>query len=177
LTDRPGWIRLKGQKRLEAARLAAEPNQLLQKFPAPDFSATARVQFTPGDSTSAGGLIISGISGLLINKDDHGMQLQRITGVSTARSGASGGGNEQREDHVDATLIDIAGFEQGNIWLRVEVKSPDANCTFSFSTDGKQFTPVGPVYRATNAGWMGAKVGLICVGEGAQLDCDSFIVE
>jgi beta-xylosidase len=174
LSDRPGWIRLSGIARVDGGKqLAGMPNQLLQKFPAPDFTATAKVEFKPGAEGSAGGLIVSGFSGLMITKTGEGLELQRITGVSTARSGASGGGNEQRPDRVEAA----ARVNDGPIWLRVRVTAPDSMCTFSYSTDGQHFAPLGSDFQAVFAGWMGAKMGLLCAGEGAQLDCDSFIVE
>jgi beta-xylosidase len=175
LTSRKGWIRLAGQPRpADSKQLAAMPNQLLQKFPAPDFTATAKLEFKPGASDeSAGGLIVSGFSGLLIKKAANGLDIHRITGVSTARSGASGGGSEPAPDRVEAT----ANVPAGPVWLRLKVTGPDSLCTFSFSSDGQHFTPLGSEFRAIFAGWMGAKMGLVCAGEGATLDCDSFIVE
>ena len=45
------------------------------------------------------------------------------------------------------------------VYLRVKV-SEGAVCQFSFSADGKTFTPVGESFTAREGRWVGAKIGL-----------------
>ena len=47
------------------------------------------------------------------------------------------------------------------VHLRVKV-SQGAKCQFSYSLDGKLFTPVGGIFQAEVGRWIGAKVGLFC---------------
>jgi hypothetical protein len=52
--------------------------------------------------------------------------------------------------------------------LRVEV-APGGLCTFSFSTDGEHFNPVGGPFTAAAGKWVGAKVGLFAAGAAGGL--------
>jgi hypothetical protein len=44
--------------------------------------------------------------------------------------------------------------------------SASAVCNFSYSTDGRNFSPVGEPFNARQGRWMGAKVGLFAVRVG-----------
>ena len=48
--------------------------------------------------------------------------------------------------------------------LRVKV-SRGPVCDFSFSSDGQTFSPIGARFRASAGKWIGAKVGLFCLGD------------
>jgi hypothetical protein len=48
-----------------------------------------------------------------------------------------------------------------DIRLRVTV-SKNANCLFSYSTDGKTFTELDTKFIAKPGKWVGAKVGIFC---------------
>ena len=47
------------------------------------------------------------------------------------------------------------------VFLRVKV-APRGVCTFSYSSDGSQYTDLGRPFTAVNDYWIGAKVGLFC---------------
>jgi hypothetical protein len=50
-------------------------------------------------------------------------------------------------------------------------------CRFSYSLDGKTFTPLGEPFTANVGRWVGAKVGVFAAGSaGATADYDSFLV-
>ena len=51
--------------------------------------------------------------------------------------------------------------------LRVKVSS-GALCDFSFSSDGQTFRAIGLRFKARAGRWIGAKVGLFCVGAGPR---------
>ncbi len=66
-------------------------------------------------------------------------------------------------------------------YLRVRV-TKDALSTFSYSTDGLKFTPLGEPFTARQGLWIGAKVGIFAVGLGQRqefgyADFDWFRVE
>jgi hypothetical protein len=60
--------------------------------------------------------------------------------------------------------------------------TPGAQCRFSYSLDGKQFTPTGAPFQAQVGRWKGAKVGLYCTrqtqtNDSGYVDVDWFRVE
>ena len=55
-----------------------------------------------------------------------------------------------------------APCKASRIWLRAELLPGDV-CQYSWSTDGKDFAPLGPPCRVTPGVWVGAKVGLFCI--------------
>ena len=42
------------------------------------------------------------------------------------------------------------------------INQPKAICSFSYSLDGKSFSPIGETFTAREGLWIGAKVGLYC---------------
>jgi hypothetical protein len=52
------------------------------------------------------------------------------------------------------------------LYLRVAVRA-GGRCQFSYSADGRQFSPLGPEFTAREGRWVGAKVGLFCLGANA----------
>jgi hypothetical protein len=53
------------------------------------------------------------------------------------------------------------------LYLRVAVR-PGAKCQFSYSLDGRQFTPLGAEFVAREGKWVGTKMGLFCLSPGAE---------
>ncbi|MCM1519548.1 MAG: glycoside hydrolase 43 family protein [Lachnoclostridium sp.] len=152
-----------------AERIYDMPNLLLQKFPAPDFTATARVQFCPRKKDGKamvgekGGLVVMGYNyaGLVIESRADGLYL-----VETDCAKANKGGKEE-------VVAEVKIPDDGNVYLRVNIKrtgvkkpmqKPDYKCeaTFSYSFDGKKYTPLGRALNVTEGHWIGAKVGLFC---------------
>src|SRR3989440_1990525 len=130
------------------------PNLLLQKFPAPEFTATTKVTFTPRTDDEEIGLIIMGLdyAYLSVKKKPEGLLISQ-TVVKDAESGAKG--NE------GAALI----LKGNTFYLRVKV-SNNAVCTFGYSSDGKTYSPVGEAFNARKGKWIGARVGLFAVRTG-----------
>jgi beta-xylosidase len=164
LTARPGWLRLRAVEP-PPGDLTATPNELLQKFPAPAFTATTRLDFTPGHDGAQAGLLIMGLtySGIVVRADGDGLAVEQISNEVPGPDG---------DDKTHAT----EPIAKGPVWLRVGV-DPDARCKYSYSTDGDEFKPLGEPFVASPGRWMGAKVGLVCVGEDGYADFDSFDVE
>ena len=156
---REGFLRLNGAP---CENLREAPNLLLQKLPAMSFTATAKVQ---PEATE------QGYSGLvMMGSDFQALALSRTgdaycIGLLTCLKADQGG------EQVFEALAEIpAGLP---VWLRLSVA--DSFCSFSWSTDGKNFTASGAEPFAMKAGrWIGAKMGLFCTS--GHLDASSFAV-
>ncbi len=124
------------------------PSLLLQKFPAPEFTATARVTFTPRGDGEQTGLLVMGLdySYLSVKKAPEGLRVSQVVCKDADRGGA------ERE-------VAPSPLKSNTFFLRVKV-SGNALCTFSYSEDGQSFRPVGEPFTARQGRWIGAKVGL-----------------
>lgn len=156
-----------------AANLWPVPNLLLQKFPAPDFTATTKVtwqvEFEAWQEKKAG-LIITGndYAYLAISQDDKGYKISQVR-CKNAEKGTA-------EEVVAEKRIGT-----NTTYLRVNVSGPDAKCRFSYSEDGQRFTPIGEEFTALPDKWIGAKVGLFATSasnarRGSYADFDWFRV-
>ncbi|WP_342648181.1 glycoside hydrolase 43 family protein [Mucilaginibacter sp. CSA2-8R] len=150
----------KGVLRLYSARVPDEtknlwqvPNLLMQKFPAEEFIATVKLEFTPNTKLEGekAGLAVMGLSyaGIGIKHKKDGDYLV----FSTCKSADRGGGENERE---------LAKLSSSTIYLRVIVQ-PGAMCSFAYSNDGRNFNIVGDTFKATPGRWVGAKLALFCI--------------
>lgn len=171
LKQRPGWMRLFAVPAPEDSdNLWLVPNLILQKFPAPEFTVTAKLDFdniAVGDKT---GLLIMGLSYsyLAIEKTPSGCCLVKKTCIN-----AEGGDKEVEEQKIDC--------RNNSLILSVKV-SEGAVCNFSYSSDGENFMPIGEAFTAKKGKWIGAKVGLFCLTKGhgqkaGYADYDWFRIE
>lgn len=130
------------------------PNLLLQKFPAPDFTASTVVTLIPEDGKESrmAGLIIMGLdyASLQITKRGDTFYLQQIQSINADRGSEEEVTEEQK-------------LKSNTVFLKVEVTSPNAMCQFSYSENGKKYTKIGKPFKARVGKWIGAKVGLYCV--------------
>lgn len=124
------------------------PNLLLQKFPAPKFTATAKLTFHPHQPEEEAGMIVDGLDYAYI-----AVRNSRI--VQAACHDADRGTAE--------TQTTAAVPQSSELELRVEVGA-GAVCRFSFSADGRNFTPVGQPFTARQGRWIGAKIGVFAIG-------------
>jgi beta-xylosidase len=157
-----------------AVNLWATPNLLLQKLPAPSFTATTKVKYTVEQNAwkdRKAGLIMMGndYSYLSISKDSEGYKVSHIICKDAV--------NGKEED-----IIEEKSIGGSTAYLRVQVIGPDAKCVFSYSEDGRKFTPIGKEFTAKPDKWIGAKVGIFCVnkadnGIGGYADFDWFRVD
>jgi beta-xylosidase len=158
-TARPGALRLFAQPEPKPGNLYDAPYLLMQKFPALEFNATALLAAKAGETQT--GLIVFGFDYAWIGL--RGGRLVQVTVKSAA-------------DKPVVTEQVAAENIAGPVHLRVEV-SAGAKCRFSYSFDGRTFTPLGGEFTAREARWVGAKVGLFAAGAaGASADYDWFRV-
>lgn len=158
------------------------PNLLMQKFPAEEFTATAKLKVSAKDDGQLSGLIIMGWDYSWIGVEKQG---EKFLLKQTVCKDAEQGNLEQVS--TLAVLEPSRKFEAGlfpnyerEIYIRVHVDK-GAYCRFSYSLDGKKFTEAGTLFKARQGKWIGAKVGMFSVTphgkERGWLDVDWFRVE
>lgn len=124
------------------------PNLLLQKLPAPSFTATTKLNVS--------GLLENERAGLTIMGKDYAVLSMKAKGNGYTLSygvceDAFGGKPEQKKKSVD--------MDNPQVWLRVQMKE-GGMCQFFFSKDGKAFTEIGAPFQAVEGRWIGTKVGI-----------------
>lgn len=158
------------------------PNLLMQKFPAEEFTATAKLKVSAKDDGQLSGLIIMGWDYSWIGVEKKGEKFLLKQAVC---KDAEQGNLEQVS--TLAVLEPSRKFEAGlfpnyerEIYIRVHVDK-GAYCRFRYSLDGKKFTEAGTLFKARQGKWIGAKVGMFSVTphgkERGWLDVDWFRVE
>lgn len=158
------------------------PNLLMQKFPAEEFTATAKLKVSAKDDGQLSGLIVMGWDYSWIGVEKQGEKFLLKQAIC---KDAEQGNLEQVS--TLAVLEPSKKFEAGlfpnferEIYIRVRV-GKEAYCRFSYSLDGKKFTEAGTLFKARQGKWIGAKVGIFSVTphgkERGWVDVDWFHVE
>ncbi len=171
MRERPDWLRLFAVVVPENyTNLWDVPNLFLQKFPAPEFTVTTRVDFSGFAVGEKAGLLIMGqsYSYLAVERTVSGCRLVKSNCINAIRNSS-----EKEDSNVNWTYI--------SLFLRVKV-SNGAVCDFSYSHDGEVFTGIGESFTAVPGRWIGAKVGLFCISRVKQqrpgyADFDWFRIE
>jgi beta-xylosidase len=150
------------------------PNLLTQKFPAPDFTATTKLAFTPRTDNEETGLIVTGIDYAYISlkKTSGGLVVSQTKCIN-----AENGNPEQKSEmipvsastiyfrvtvkNIDPEAPDFAGFNTAE-----NSKYGNALCNFSYSVDNINFQNVGEPFAAKKGKWIGAKVGIFAIRKG-----------
>lgn len=159
-------------------------NLLLQKTPAPNFTATMKLTFSPiakytGERT---GLVVMGrdYAGLILENTGEGLVLSQV-----ACPKAEKGAPEQVKESVPLT--------DNTVYLRVRFESDGSRiaesegghdlrvvCRFSYSLNGRKYKPLGEPFQAREGQWIGTKVGMFCTrpalvsNDGGWADVDWF---
>lgn len=182
-TTNMGYVRIYGHELSPHFKNFWEvPNLLMQKFPAEEFTATAKLKVSAKDDGQLSGLIIMGWDYSWIGVEKQGEKFLLKQAVC---KDAEQGNLEQVS--TLAVLEPSRKFEAGlfpnyerEIYIRVHVDK-GAYCRFSYSLDGKKFTEAGTLFKARQGKWIGAKVGMFSVTphgkERGWLDVDRFRVE
>ena len=182
-TTNMGYVRIYGHELSPHFKNFWEvPNLLMQKFPAEEFTATAKLKVSAKDDGQLSGLIIMGwdYSWIGVEKQEEKFLLKQAVCKDAEQ------GNLEQVSTL-AVLEPSRKFEAGlfpnyerEIYIRVHVDK-GAYCRFSYSLDGKKFTESGTLFKARQGKWIGAKVGMFSVTphgkERGWLDVDWFRVE
>ncbi|MDR1698242.1 MAG: glycoside hydrolase 43 family protein [Prevotellaceae bacterium] len=128
------------------------PNLLLQKFPAEEFTVTAKMTFTP-DARYTGeraGFVVMGEDYALISIENtrDGLIFSQRECMQAHK------GNEEKINAFAPTLVN-------SFYVKLEVRK-NAVCHFSYSLDGVNFNEMGNAFTAKAGRWIGAKFGFFC---------------
>lgn len=160
------------------------PNLLLQKFPAEQFTVTACLGFRPSPALKGeqAGFAVMGndYAGLRLTDTEEGALLEYVTCLKADKGGAEQAvrlavipyeyeelphGRESR----NVPLVHYPDVPEAKIWVKLEVRPrpvegnvPEAACTFSWSRDGRKYTPADGPFTAKPEMWIGAKFGFWC---------------
>lgn len=182
-TTNMGYARIYGHELFSHFKNFWEvPNLLMQKFPAEEFTATAKLKVSAKDDGQLSGLIVMGWDYSWIGVEKQGEKFLLKQAIC---KDAEQGNLEQVS--TLAVLEPSKKFEAGlfpnferEIYIRVRV-GKEAYCRFSYSLDGKKFTEAGTLFKARQGKWIGAKVGMFSVTphgkERGWVDVDWFHVE
>ena len=126
------------------------PAMLLQKLPAYRFTATVKLDFNPYHPGEKTGLAVMGDSYayIAVTNRAQGLEIAQVT-CERAINGAA------------ERTVASADVQGRTFYLRVQV-ADGAVCTFSYSTDGNTFQPLGEPFKAVEGRWIGAKMGMFC---------------
>ena len=126
------------------------PNLLLQKFPAPEFTVTTKINFNLSSINEKAGLIILGsdYASLSVLKKENGLYICYNTCVQADK------------DSSEAQQI-IAKLSSPLVYLRTHITA-GAVCLFSYSEDGVIYKSINQTFMAMPGKWVGAKIGLFC---------------
>jgi beta-xylosidase len=125
LAERPGWLRLHS---LPAADFWSARNTLTQRGVGPMSSATTLLDAT--------GMRTGDVAGLAL--------LNRPYGWIAVRRSATGLELAQYDQRTDSTVT--APLRGSRVWLRAECDFLTEQARFSYSEDGRRWTPLGPPF-------------------------------
>lgn len=163
------------------------PNLLLQKTPAPNFSATTKITFSPiekykGEKT---GLVVMGLdyAALTVENTESGLKLSQVECKKADK------GNTEKENAS-------VSLKKKIFYLRADISTDGSKisksegghdlvvkCQFYYSTDNKKFEKLGNEFQVKEGKWIGAKVGVFCTrpniktNDGGWADVDWFRIE
>ncbi len=164
----------------DSKNLFLVPNMLLQKTPADQFTATAKLRFTSKADGQFGGLIMMGLdySALVVRRVGSEFQLVQMTCKAADK------GKPQTETvlaTLKPTAEDKITYKPGlheDIYLRLKVSNAEAGVAhggkplvrFSYSPDGKKWTDCGEEFQMRQGKWIGAKFGFVSAETDPSVD-------
>lgn len=166
------YLRLFCIDKKELPNLWDVPNLLLQKLPAENFTVTTKVKLTIEWETvgKTAGILMMGQSYAYagITYEQGSFWVRQVI-CNDAVSG------------LKEKVVEKKKLQKNEVYLKMEVKSPDAFCQFSYSEDGQQFLPIGDGFMAQKDLWISAKMGIFSVSDsnvrmGSYADFDWFKV-
>lgn len=168
--------------------LSDSPNLLLQKFPADDFTVTARMTFTPNpqlkEKGETAGLMVMGLDYYAMEMTDtnEGVILRAVV----CKDALEGGSEKilfstplesvpvptpysDRFMSVTVPAVAPLAYTETTVFLRIKVRHKERNdnvplaiCTFSYSLDGRKWKEMPDCFTARQGKWIGAKFGFFC---------------
>jgi beta-xylosidase len=125
------------------------PHLLMQKFPAAAFGAATKVTLHADTNHDRAGLVVFGFQygyTALMRNDQGDFILAQYVGKGT-------------DDSVKEIKNAEVKVSSNTVYLRVNVEETGF-CKFYYSEDGENFEAIGESFKASEARWVGAKVGI-----------------
>lgn len=164
-----GRIRLYAQKAAVDTRLCDVSNLLIQKWPAPEFMVSAKLDIHGMQEGDVCGMVsLGGIySGLCLKYQDGKKQLVQRTGEWT------------KQNETESVCGELPADTVG-LYLRMYVEQ-EKDVSFAYSLNGTEFVRAGEAIEATPGRWVGVKCGLFAIHETTEkagfMDAEYFIFE
>jgi len=154
-------------------------NILAQKFPAPDFTATAKITFTSKTSDEETGIIITGYdyARIFVKSTAQGF----VVGEAVCKNAVNGAAEKViTEDNLSSNSfyvrVKVENVLPGAaVYQSMNVKNNNSTygnalCTFYYSTDGEHFKQIGEAFPASKGKWIGSKIGLFATRKGTAYE-------
>jgi len=167
LAAAPGWLRLKSVS--SPANLWETSAILTQKLPAERFSATVRLRLAPKAVGERAGLVMYGAdyAWIGLEKTSDGVRLVRVDRPGAATSQpetvavALADAPSEVVLRLSAEPVTVPEPPPGfSPYFPSMLRSVHARVSFSYSLDGRSFTPVGAPFVSRPGRWVGAQIGL-----------------
>ncbi|QSB28907.1 glycoside hydrolase 43 family protein [Flavobacterium sp. CLA17] len=145
-------------------KISDAPNLLLQKFPAEEFTATAKLTFNARLDGETTGLLIMGLdySYLCLKNNNGKLYLNQKTGTF--------------DKTISETETKPVLVENNTIYLRVKIKKGGI-CNFFYSSDDVKYQPIGADFTAKEGKWISAKLGLFALSQKVTNDSGNVAVD
>ncbi|HJR99429.1 MAG TPA: hypothetical protein VJ780_00735, partial [Flavobacterium sp.] len=149
----------------KATNLFDVPNMLLQKFPANEFTATAKMTFNSRFDGESVNLVIMGLdySCLKVKQQKGELFISQVICKDADKKGVETEGKAVK-------------LGNNTFYLQVKVKEGGI-CSFFYSLDGEKFQPIGENFKSREGKWIGAKVGLTALREGTINDAGNVAID
>lgn len=164
-----GYVRLYGQYYPDNfSNFWDIPNLLMQKLPAPEFTATMKATVVLQNTGDKAGLILMGwdYSYIALIKTDTGYDLEQIICKDAE--------DKHPEEEIQRINLSAAKprisynyktrLEYFDFYYRLSMKD-GGTCIFSYSLDGKKFQEIGKLFHARQGKWIGAKMGMFILNK------------
>ena len=145
----------------DAPNLWDVPNMLLQKTPADNFTATAKMRITSKADNQVGGVIMMGLdyAALVAKRVGDEFLLQPVVCKAADKGKPETVTEIARLKPSQKDVIDYKPGIHLDIYMKMKVS--DGNCSFSYSLDGKKYRDAGEKFKMKEGKWIGAKIGLV----------------
>lgn len=167
------------------ASLWPMPSMLLQKTPAERFTATAKIDFTAANNNQYAGIICMSMSysAICVQRIGEEFHLQLRSNAKASEDGSF----DTITDIITLkpTSVDPASggnpttLHIDNLYLRMQIAN--SKVSYSYSLDGKKWSPTSVSFSMSPGKWIGSKIGFFAADTNAKgrlgwLDADWFHV-
>lgn len=148
-----------------ATNLYDVPNLLLQKFPAEEFTATAKMTFNARSDSEQVGFLVMGLdySYIKVQQKKKELYVSQVICENADKNGA-----EKESEAIP--------LRTNSIFTQVKV-STGGICEFFISENGADFKKIGSNFTAREGKWIGAKIGFFALREGIVYDAGSVEID